>query len=157
MRQNLSKGENWYKAIILRTLNPYATLQSIGDQCHVSRERIRQILKEAKLPTSHLARSYNCLNCKKEIKERRSHSFCSNKCRYEYHNLLIECDQCHTMFRRRRSEVLRPSMKHNYYFCSKRCQGYWLSSNYGFVVNPDHRNKNKIGHKNVRRKENVLS
>ncbi len=36
----------------VRVNNPQATLQEIGNLCQISRERVRQILKEEGLPTT---------------------------------------------------------------------------------------------------------
>ena len=49
----LSQSPIRKKVIRIRMANPCATLQQIGDEVGVSRERVRQILSRAKLPTSH--------------------------------------------------------------------------------------------------------
>jgi predicted amidophosphoribosyltransferase len=41
------------KVIKIKKENPYVTLQEIGDEVGISRERVRQILSRSKLPTSY--------------------------------------------------------------------------------------------------------
>lgn len=48
----LSQSPTNKKVIKIRKENPCATLQQIGDEVGVSRERVRQILSRAKLPTA---------------------------------------------------------------------------------------------------------
>ena len=124
-----------------RLNSPKATLQEIGDKFDLSRERVRQILKQMHLPTKAIRPSlykFNCYNCGIESKRR----FCSIKCRSEYFFESLYCEVCNVEIKRLKSEIKRNIVKHDYKhtFCSKRCQGIWLSSNYGFAF---HKN-NKI-------------
>lgn len=137
------RGDNFHRVTEIRQSNPCATLEEIGTQIAVSRERVRQILAKAQMPTRHYVsrQLYECLNCGKATTNRR---FCSSKCAYEYNHPLVMCDYCGKLFRRLRALLCRPpSRSSNHYFCSRSCLGKWRAEKYGF----------KKGHKSlVRRK-----
>ncbi len=128
--------------IELRKINQCATLQVIGDAVGVTRERVRQILSDAGLPTAHWKQRYLCIVCGGEIKDRRRryrHSpFCSNECSHKYYYLTLICDMCGKPFERQVSHILMyPSrmnkknpalnMRQSITVCSKQCHGRWLS------------------------------
>ncbi len=129
------------QAIIeIRKSNPCATLKQIGDKIGVTRERVRQILNENRLPTIHWKQKYLCIVCGSEIKERNrkwKHSaFCSVECGKKYHHPTLICDQCGKAFTRQLSYILRTKNDAGT-FCSRQCYGKWLGRNYGFSVHPE--------------------
>ena len=75
-----------------RLKNPCATLQQIGNDIGITRERVRQILSEEGLNTSAWKQTYYCLNCDKEIATGRK--FCSKRCDSDYTRIQIECPVC---------------------------------------------------------------
>ncbi len=124
----------------IRTANPCAVLQKIGDKVGLSRERVRQILKSEGLQTIHYKQTYVCLNCQKEFLPAcysASKKWCSRNCKHEYTHPLVECDNCHELFRRVRGQLCQPTMKHTHYFCSKFCHGKYAGTHYGFVAHPE--------------------
>lgn len=138
--------------IELRKQSPCATLQTMGDKIGISKERVRQILKEAGLPTQRFRQQYLCCVCGGAILDRNrrtNHSpFCSHKCFHEYHNVVMVCDYCDKTFERRLSSVLAYPCRLNKRnpklnskgagtFCSKKCHGQWFSKHYGFTVHPE--------------------
>ncbi len=130
------RGARTLQIIAMRKNNPCATLQQIGDKFSVSRELVRQVLSRDQLPTRHYVKHqlYQCLNCGKPTLHKR---YCSNECSYEYTHPLVECDQCHRLFHRWQSYLIRQSQQHTHYFCSKKCYGKYLATHYGFSVHPE--------------------
>ena len=133
--------------VATRRRNPCATLQEIGDKYGVTKERIRQILKEKGEATRHwtarsAARTGNvCPSCggwKEDISVR-----CLNcyrlKQRAERGSTLVpvSCDWCGKITWRYPAWVIRSanSPRHKgHQFCNRRCQGSWVGTNYGFGV-----------------------
>jgi len=77
------------QAIQLRIEHPEYSLQTIGTQLGVSRERIRQLLKKNHLPTAS-AREYRYCWCGKRL--RSAHKFhCSQKCQNRNTHTQIPC------------------------------------------------------------------
>lgn len=124
------------EVVQLRRSNPCATLKSIGDTVHLTRERVRQILLSEGLPTRHVShiQLYTCMVCDMPTKRR---EFCSRECRYEYTHPLVACDWCGNLTRKRQTELIYRISKCNkkHCFCNKLCQGKWLAENFGFGVN----------------------
>ena len=120
------------KIIALRWTNPCLTLQAIGDQVGVSRERVRQILKRTGLPTKHYKQTYTCIVCRNIITHCGNKYFCSQKCRMKYHRIPVECNYCGKIIKRRISEILHYSDKiqRNYSYCNRTCFGKWLGYNH---------------------------
>jgi endogenous inhibitor of DNA gyrase (YacG/DUF329 family) len=135
--------------IAIRKANPCATLQTIGNQVGVSRERVRHLLNDAHLPTTHFKQKYLCVVCGSEIEERdrrqRHSPFCSNECSHKYHNVTLSCDFCGKSFERNVSDTLmyhcRPNKKQVGIFCSRKCFGKWAGKTYGFVAHPENCNR----------------
>ena len=118
-----------HMAIQIRRDNPCATLQQIGDRLGISRERVRQVLVAASLPTHHYKQKHQvaCLQCGRTTTHRR---YCSMKCRYEYTHIWLECPQCHKMFRRPQTGLIHHPTEQNY--CSRQCLGGHLGRTYGW-------------------------
>lgn len=135
------RSANDAKVVQLRQANPCASLQQIGSQVGISRERVRQILKRSQQPTRRYIRRqlYYCLVCGKSTPNK---NWCSQQCKYEYSYPWVECTQCHNLFRRRASNIIHPAYDARYtgkgIFCSKKCRGIWLTAHYGFAAFPEH-------------------
>lgn len=131
------------QVVKLRQENLCATLQDIATHTKISRERVRQILKEEGLsttnynykPTSH------CLNCGQEIPSPISQPriFCSQACFSRYHTILVECSQCGKLFTIRQSALLARTKRNktSMIFCSNKCHGTVVGQNYGFLAHPE--------------------
>lgn len=119
------------KAIAIRQANPCATLQQIGDKLNITREGVRQLLKARGIETkSYRQRQlYECLNCGAPTRNR---MFCDRECRKQYGQIPIECEVCHKIFYRWRSQIIPYGIKkREHMFCSKKCQGVWLGKSHG--------------------------
>jgi predicted nucleic acid-binding Zn ribbon protein len=116
-----------------RQNNPCLTLQEIGDEFGITRERARQVLSKHNAPTVHKTDKLImlCRQCGKPCPGKRT-TFCSNKCSFDYHHVWLTCDYCGKTFPRMVSLVLLyPSrLAHNpqnYTFCNHSCQGKYFS------------------------------
>lgn len=124
-------------AIIERRKNsPGLSLKQVGDEFDITKERVRQILSSAGMPTRHHTHEKvsHCLRCGAEIKNR---SYC-RKCQFELHNVELICDNCGIKFWRRVSAVLKYASRKTSYganskytFCSRHCLGVWRGKKYG--------------------------
>jgi len=108
-----------------RKNNLCATMQDIGIKYGVSRERVRQILCRAGLPTKKWVQMYQCNQCGKEM--RRKGVFCSRQCEHQYHSVTLVCRNCKKEFARRAS-LTRWSLRYGRkedkdWFCSNKCKG----------------------------------
>lgn len=125
----------------MREQFPCYTLQQIGDEFGVGRERVRQVLNLESVETKSLQRlttGKKCQRCGEIISGRQRKDYCS-KCRYELHHVQIVCDQCGKLFWRKASQVLvypNRKMEHNHFFCNRVCFGKWTGKNNGFGKNP---------------------
>ena len=130
------KGESENRALIIqaRISNPCATLEGIAQQVNLTRERVRQVLKKAGLPTRGYVQRYVCLNCGK-VKKKNS-PYCNKKCRHEYTHIKVACIQCGVLTEHNAKNLLwqieHKRRSTDKYFCSHQCQGRWLGENYGF-------------------------
>lgn len=90
---------------------------------------------------------YNyCLLCGKRIKE--GQEVCGRRqCIHQWHNVPLACDVCGKVVYRWKSQVIYHMSKpasltgkpYQHVFCTRRCQGEWLSKHYGFAINPPKR------------------
>ena len=111
----------------MRRNNPCFTLIQIGERYGVTRERVRQILKEAELPTKGEGTLYHripnqrfCLNCGiVRILPNRTH--CSHKCRTEYATVKVTCTQCGLQFQLKQGAIIARTTRHKNIFCSHSC------------------------------------
>ena len=109
-----------------RLINRDWTLQKIGNLHGITRERVRQILSKHYLPTKALKVIITCANCQKPLKYKTESGLCM-KCQIARAFTLLECDECHILFYRRRYYARNKKVT----FCSKQCHGKWLGKNYG--------------------------
>jgi len=125
----------------MRWTNPCATLQDMGDHFGVTKERIRQVLNELDLPTRHYSekKMVGCMKCGNSFLAKKGKEFCSIKCRQDYNSVMVSCNQCGKMVKKRVSDIvltenrLKIGYKGNS-FCDKKCQGFWLAEKHGYGV-----------------------
>ena len=120
----------------------YRTLQSIGDEFGLTRERIRQLINENNLrsaPARQIPdRRKNCRYCGELVSPTKTpnsgiqyynyHKLCSK----EHHESLwlnIPCSQCNTDIRIRKSDRRLKVRKQDYLFCSYRCSAKYRIEN----------------------------
>jgi hypothetical protein len=130
--------------VYLRQAHPCYTLKDMGNKVGVTRERARQICKRNHLPTKAIIKPpqlYKCLNCDKETTNKK---FCSIHCSIEYNNPLVECEGCHKLFRRKKSQLSRRTQHAEHIFCSRECLGRWLGTTYGFIMHPKQKSETRI-------------
>jgi len=126
----VKKDERKKRVKNIRRNNPCATLQVIGDEVGLSRERVRQILKKEGLTTAHYIESpykFFCPECGKPTRWK----FCNKQCRDKYLYIPVTCDNCGKINYRLQSTVLyrvknKLNLYNGHYFCNKRCQGQWM-------------------------------
>ena len=117
----------------LRKRNPCMTLKQIGDKVARSKERVRQILSRAGLPTRGLVQPklrYECPGCGRLL--RGPTSSCPT-CRMG----TFVCENCGNEFQRgvavQRSLFKRGQKR---LFCTKKCVGRFAGTHYGWAVHP---------------------
>lgn len=135
--------------IRIRTNNPCATLQQIGDKYGVTREAIRQRLNKIGIETKAMPipkPQYECLNC--GILTYRRTGFCSKVCRHQYSYIKTECVVCGNIFTQNARYLIWAIKHYNApirgHFCSKQCFGKWLATNHGFIAHPENARKGRI-------------
>jgi len=132
------KKARWVKkrsAILqLRRDNPTMTLEAIGQQVGLTRERIRQILKKNHVPTRATSKfpQRKCANCQKPLVDTHGHrmyvrssspakSYCNTQCRqaklYDYYS----CDYCGKLVWKRKKEYKHLKTLSQTFHCSHRC------------------------------------
>ena len=128
-----------------RNSNPCATLQEIADRHGVSKERIRQVLKKARLPTGRIYQTYECLNCGKDMGPRPYRKFCAFECYHAYSYIKIACAVCGVLKEYNAKQVVwrraHGKKRTGVFFCSKRCCGFYLGTNFGFGAHPENRSR----------------
>ena len=144
-KPSVQKKENIIK---LKTENPDRTLQSIGEEIGVSREYVRQILKEFEIDTSWESKGRiplpnNCSSCDVDISIETNHyrklALCKS-CRDEqkYANVFrdVVCPNCKKVYSLRKSDRrIKISEKLNGRdpFCSRSCASRYndIGNKYG--------------------------
>lgn len=123
---------------------PNRTFTVIGKVVGLSRERIRQLSKKMNYVPHHQITKIPkqifkiCEFCQKEFTANREITrYCSGECRSLarfYNNyILLVCSNCGMGFlreNRRHHELIQREGQN--FFCSKKCQGIWLSTGYGW-------------------------
>jgi hypothetical protein len=120
----------------MRHDNPCLTLQQIGNKYGISRERVRQVLAKQGTTTKHyIKRQYSeCLNCGKQTTNK---LYCTKKCRTDYNQITLVCDNCGKSFNRKKSDIIRTSNNENYkghQFCNSTCTGEYKRT-HPFIYN----------------------
>lgn len=114
----------------MRKMHPDYTLQQIGEQFGISRERVRQILNLLGIETKSSDRlliGKFCERCGTATISKKK-TYCK-QCQYELHHVPLICDNCGTLFWRLASGVLKYSGRENNYnhsFCNRSCFWNWM-------------------------------
>jgi DNA-directed RNA polymerase subunit RPC12/RpoP len=124
------------QVIELRQKRLCSTCQDIATRVGISRERVRQILKRAGLPTLRYRAPYLCADCGKPLNRINNKSGLCLECRIKSNRVPLICDTCGKLFYRKKAEIMSQSQPHTGFFCSKSCWGTKMGNTYGFVVNP---------------------
>jgi hypothetical protein len=131
----LKRNQEIVKSVLL----PFTTLQEIGDQWGLTRERVRQIIFKATDGGSYSAikkslreaiDNFRCLSCGKPLKDRDHKRYCSKNCyrficQYDLDHP-VECRYCHQLFFRFRNVTNESVIKrcHGGSFC---CMAHYLN------------------------------
>ena len=115
------------KVLALREADPSLAAVRIAEILTITRERVRQILKQEGLPTQIPKHYGYCALCGKDKPATRT-SYCSTECRFEATRTTFSCAFCGTSKTLRRSAYnaqVRRGYKHMY--CSVECRqrGNW--------------------------------
>jgi len=84
---------NREKVSLLRLQNPNMPATRIADALNISRERVRQLLNEAGLPTHFRKHHGWCEMCGSEMPATRKF-YCSKECRTKAKRVTFQCDYC---------------------------------------------------------------
>jgi hypothetical protein len=122
------------KIISLRLHHPCLPSAQIAERVGASRQYINQVLQRAGVVTHHtfIPKKY-CPDCGVEI------HYSSTRCQTCYekcHDISIVCDECGTLFTRKRCYVIYH--RHEHFFCSRHCRSVWRGKNVGFGAHPEH-------------------
>jgi len=110
------------QVIDLRKANPCMTLEGIGQQVSLTRERIRQILKKAGHPTGRPRLSHICLGCGITYHPKDANQIYHNRqCYREYRQVPVICEQCGLLFRLYQSNLLARLKVNEHIFHSHEC------------------------------------
>ena len=128
---------NKSKVIRLRLKHPCMPSSRIAEKMGVSRERIRQILKDAGVTTHFAKPKYHCVDCGKELRRK---AIRCRECFIKHSFILIICDECNAPFYRRKSDILQYPCSNTYghLFCSRHCRSVWRGKHCGFGAHPEH-------------------
>ena len=127
-RRSPREGQTKSQVLSLRSQNPQLRATEIALQVGVSRERVRQILQKAGLPTSFISGPHRCGSCGKTLTYNvRKFGMCMSCLKASRHSQVYEgfiCEICGQPFERRMAEV-RVAQKRvlRIRWCSKACQG----------------------------------
>ena len=126
----LARSKRTSQALALRSQNPQLRATEIASRTGVSRERVRQILKKAGLPTKFVSDPglYCCNSCGKRLAYRiNKFGLCLACLKASRHALVYKtfiCEICGLPFERRMAEV-RSAKKYGrrIRWCARACQG----------------------------------
>jgi hypothetical protein len=119
---------NRQKVFALREGDPNLAAVRIAEILNITRERVRQILKQAGLPT-YIPKHYGyCALCGKDKPTSRI-TYCSPECKFKANRISFKCTFCGNSKTVRRSSYntqIRRGYKHMY--CSVECRqrGNWV-------------------------------
>ena len=113
------------KAIELRKHHPEMTLQAIGTELGISRERVRQILTSENLETRSVGRIPEpmplCRTCNNPVPIRRR-IYCSSECQRPYGKTTVNCHFCNTEITLMTSQYNARTSRNVHIHCSRECR-----------------------------------
>lgn len=108
------------EVVSLRQQHPEWTLEKIGDETGVSRQRVHQLLKSLVFPTAHKVESPRCAACG-EVMETRNRKY-HPKCYDNKFSVNVVCGACHlTKTISRRDYNKCQKIGQTRFFCDRRC------------------------------------
>ena len=124
--------------------HPEWTMVQIANQHGVTRERIRQILSKAGLPTRKAKETKYCLHCGAPFQTTRRNQgkYCQPSCGWDRKRtavrVQVNCAECGEEFTRRQTAI-NASLRLNkrvgaatrQMWCSRRCHGVWFGREHG--------------------------
>lgn len=125
MKINLNRE----KIKAMRKIENKRTATSMAKELNLSRERVRQILKDLDLPTTFLKEQLTCENeeCKNKIDRHSSSKTCSRDC-FRAHRLgSFICDYCGETKSMAKSLIAIQKSRYLNMYCTRSCRGlgYW--------------------------------
>lgn len=125
-----------------RKEHPESTLQQIGDIFHISRERVRQLLKRDQVRTTHVHNYKNkCKECGKRLSAKTKTMTCM-----DCHRATAICAYCGKTIHRGKAllsrhlkdQTNRKIKSQGKYYCDRKCFGAHLGKTVGFAAHPEH-------------------
>jgi len=112
------------KIVRLRNQHPLMSNAEIGRKVGVSRSYVHTILKKNDLVTNvpRTLTIKHCVLCGNVMKGKKLSLTCSQRCRFLYNRIKVECSYCTVEFYLRRSEVSqRYKRGYKNIYCSRLC------------------------------------
>ncbi len=126
--------DNRYLVTEIRRNDPKVPASTMAKDLGISRERVRQLLKELGLKTNILKCGKRCPECGQKISSQsKLCRVCFLQKRFLGSRVNLLCDSCGKRFLRLRSEWKTSRIKgYRFTFCNRRCQGHYLGIHSGF-------------------------
>ena len=128
------------QAASLRCEHADWTLERIGVEMHLTKERVRQLLNAAGARTCRERPVGLCKHCGGALPMGRR-AYCSSQCYFDATHSTVYCDWCGGAITRLAS--LNKSYPHlrnhqrRKHFCDRTCRGRWLGHSHGFGTHPE--------------------
>ena len=139
---------NKQRVLDIRKENPTRRCIDIAFDLGISRERVRQLLKELGLPTNlqNPKQIYLCRKCGHTIRASQYKSMLCFICKTKTLYQELTCEVCGKRFPRRNSVVTAAKKRgYEHIFCSSECNGSYNGSHYGFQPGFNHHTKSGRG------------
>ena len=124
---------------VLSLVNECQTMKQIAEIACISSQRVAQIINKAGITKFQRKRTmayHNCPVCKELFYPKNTkQKYCSMKCSRKAHaavQVRRKCKICRKVFYVTASDI-RPGTTAE--FCSRKCRGKWLGTNYGLRAN----------------------
>lgn len=93
-----------------------------------------------------------CIDCGERLRGKLWEGRC-RLCYLKSRWIEIECNYCLKLFKRRQSEIISHTGKHNqkHFFHNRQCLGHWLAKNYGFGSPRETDKQRKVKGNNLRK------
>ena len=120
---------------------PQLTLEEIGQEFGVSRQRVHQILQKEGVDTHHVTIRI-CSSCGKKLDSKPKSGLC-RECGKKSTIATLTCVECGVTFPRKRALAKRK--KSGGVFCSRHCHGIYVAKHFGFIAHPENAGRHDGG------------
>lgn len=119
----------------LRQQDPEIKAVRISEQLSISKEAVRQQLVKLDIPTNFWLPTQYCIDCGIPLGYHSYYSPKNHRCRAcwnKSHHTTLTCEGCGVTYSLILSQAQTRLRRNKHHFCSRRCLGKWLGTNYGF-------------------------